>query len=129
FGDVRPGDGQVQHILARTAVFAFPTEIDAFPLSVLEAMAAGVPVVSNRLHALGDIVDDGTTGLLVEPDDEQLATAIESLIDDPGRRARMGAAGRARVERLFDARVTTAQLVTILREAQVRFAARETSTS
>jgi alpha-maltose-1-phosphate synthase len=120
--DVRPGDGRIEEILARTAVFAFPSEIDKSSWAVLEAMHAGVPVVSTRVGGLGELVVDGVTGLLVEPrDDGALARALLALVDDEGRREAMGAAGRRRVEEHFDVRRTTARVVDVVQEARDLF--------
>ena len=117
--DVRPGDGRLDAILGAATVFAFPSEMDLSPNVVLEAMAMGLPVVALRAGAVGELVVDGVTGLLVEPaDDRALVSAIRALLDDPARAARMGAAGRARVLDRFDARRTTAALADVLREAQ-----------
>ena len=119
--DFEPGDPRLPDLLARTSVFAFPTEMDNSPYSVLEAMRAGVPVVATRVGALPEMVQDGVTGLLVTHDDVALARAIGSLLDDPARAAAMGAAGRARLEAVYDARVTTRQLLDVLTEARERF--------
>ena len=121
--DFEPGDPRLPDLLARTAVFAFPTEMDNSPYSVLEAMRAAVPVVATRVGALPEMVEDGVTGLLVAHDDVELARAIGSLLDDPQRVAAMGAAGRERTARFYDARVTTGQLLEVLADARRRFAA------
>ncbi len=82
-------------------VFVHPARRDPFPLVVLEAMAAGLPVVAARVDGLAEQVD-GSCGVLVAPGDaEALAVAVEALLDAPARRAAMGAAGAARVARLF----------------------------
>jgi glycosyltransferase involved in cell wall biosynthesis len=88
---------------ARSGVFVFPSLWhEPFGIPVIEAMAAGLPVVATRGGALPEIVLDGQTGFLVERgDDEALAAAIVKLLADPALRARMGAAGRARVRALF----------------------------
>jgi starch synthase len=116
--DVRPGDGQVEAILRETDIFAFPTELDTFGYAAIEAMAARVPVVATRTGGVPEVVADGETGLLVDPGDgAQLLDALQRLLRDPGARRAMGEAGRARAEARFDARVTSAQLVEVLREA------------
>lgn len=116
--DFQPGDPRLPELLARSSVFAFPTEMDNSPYSVLEAMRAGVPVVATRVGALPEMVEDGVSGLLVAHDDAELAAAIESLLADPARVETMGAAGRARVEDRFDARITTSRLLDVLTEAR-----------
>jgi glycosyltransferase involved in cell wall biosynthesis len=118
--DFTPGDPRLPALLARTAVFAFPSEMDNSPYSVLEAMRAAVPVVTTRVGALPEMVTDGTTGILVPHDDDALARAILTLLDDPTTQRRMGEAGRARLESVFDARTTTAALIEVLSEARAR---------
>jgi starch synthase len=122
FSGFRPNDGQLARLLARTAVLAFPSEIDAAGYAVLEAMAVGVPVVGFRLHGLPEMVEDGVTGLLVDVDDDQLAAALMRLLVDPDLRLRMGTAARARVLERFDARVTTAALLDAFEDARRRAA-------
>ena len=71
--------------------------MDGLPVSIMEAMAAGVPVVSTSHSGIPELVIDGVTGLLVpEHDAAALAAALESCIDDP-------AAAHARAERGFRA--------------------------
>jgi starch synthase len=127
--DVRPGDDRLPAILGAATVFAFPSDIDMSPNVVLEAMAMGVPVVALRVGGVGELVDHRVTGLLVAPDDERaLVGAIESIVRDPVRAARMGAAARARVIERFDAKVTTAALIDVLHEARRRHRGDEAST-
>lgn len=120
-GDIVPGDPRLRTILASSTVLAFPTEIDAFGYAPIEAMAMGTAVVATDRAALPEIVDDGRTGLLVPPgDDDALRRAIEALLDDPDRARELGAAGRARALERFDARVTTSALVQLLHGAAAR---------
>jgi glycosyltransferase involved in cell wall biosynthesis len=73
------------------------------PISILEAMAAGLPVVASAVGGIPEIVVDGETGLIVPPrDPDALAAALRRLLDDPELRRRMGDAGRARAEEHFD---------------------------
>ena len=75
-------------MLARSAVFALPSEIDKSPYSVLEAMFAGLPVVSTDVGGIPEMVVDGETGFLVPPDDDvAIADAIEKLLADDALRA------------------------------------------
>jgi len=75
---------------------------EAMGLAVLEAMAAGLPVVATDVGSTGEAVADGTTGFLVPPDDvDALADALTRLVGDAELRTRMGTAGRARYEALF----------------------------
>lgn len=93
----------VGNVLADMDVFVLPsTEPDPFPTVVLEAMAAGKPVVGFRHGGVCEMVDDGVTGLLCEPGDPgALAAAIERLVAEPSLRRSMGEAGRRRLQSLF----------------------------
>jgi glycosyltransferase involved in cell wall biosynthesis len=93
--DVRP-------LLAKADVLVLPSAAENCPLVVLQAMAAGLPVVASGVGGVPELVADGETGLLVPPGDaEALADALRNLLRDKALRARMGVAGRARVEREF----------------------------
>jgi glycosyltransferase involved in cell wall biosynthesis len=83
-------------------VFVHPSRWEGFGLVLLEAMAAGVPIVANRVSAIPEVVDDGATGLLVPVDDsDALAKAISRLLEDPALAQRLGRTGRDRLEREF----------------------------
>jgi glycosyltransferase involved in cell wall biosynthesis len=75
---------------------------ETFPVSVLEAMASGLPVVATRVGSVAELVVDGETGTLVAPGDPgALAAALRGFATRPARRAAHGAAARERVERRF----------------------------
>jgi glycosyltransferase involved in cell wall biosynthesis len=92
----------VPAILASSHVFVLSSRSEALPVSILEAMAAGLPVVASRTGGVPELVVDGQTGVLVPAGDPSaLAAALQRLVDDPALRAGLGAAGRARVEEQF----------------------------
>jgi len=82
----------------RSAIAVVPSVwAEPFGIVVIEAMAAGSPVIGSNVGGVPEIVDDGVSGLLVPPGDvAALRAALEDLMGDPDRRAAMGAAARAR---------------------------------
>ncbi|HET9212125.1 MAG TPA: glycosyltransferase family 4 protein [Thermoanaerobaculia bacterium] len=87
-------EATLMELYRRCAAFAMPSRGEGFGLVYLEAMRAGKPVLAARDSAAGEIVVDGTTGLLVDPDDrEELREALGRLLDYPGEARRMGEAG------------------------------------
>ncbi len=95
----------VPAVLARALLFALPSRSEGIPLTALEAMASGLPVVATRVGGLPEVVDDGSSGLLVPASDPgALADAMVSLWNDHDRCDRMGRAGRRRAEHCFDIR-------------------------
>ncbi|HXG61673.1 MAG TPA: glycosyltransferase family 4 protein [Planctomycetota bacterium] len=91
-------------LLARSHVVCLPSYREGLAMTILEAMAAGKPVVTTDVPGCRDAVTHGREGLLVPPrDPAALAEALRTLIRDPGLRERMGAAGRARAVREFSA--------------------------
>ncbi|MCB1917357.1 MAG: glycosyltransferase [Rhodocyclaceae bacterium] len=75
-----------------------PADMEGLGVSLLQAAAAGVPIVASRAGGMPEAVEDGVTGLLIAPGDvDALAAATIRLLDDPALRARMGEAGRRRV--------------------------------
>ncbi len=92
----------VPRLLQGIDVFCHPARREGFGYAVVEAMAAGKPVVAARASNLPEIVPDGVAGLLRDPDDgEGWRTAVASLLDDPALAARLDGAGRRRAGELY----------------------------
>ncbi|MCI0492868.1 MAG: glycosyltransferase, partial [Planctomycetes bacterium] len=88
----------VPQLLAASDVFALTSHNEANPVSILEAMSVGRPVVATNVGSIHEAVDQGRTGYLVPPGDaRQLARRVIELLEDPVRSREMGAAARQKV--------------------------------
>lgn len=117
----------VPALLAEFDVFALSSIAEGMPGAVLEAMAAGLPVVSTAVGGAGDVVAPGVTGTLVPAGDSAaLGEALAAYVSDPALRARHGAAGRERVQSRFSEDAMVAAYVALygdlLHAAQARAA-------
>lgn len=105
-GEVR----DIPSLLARASLFALPSLTEGISLTLLEAMARGLPVVTTAVGGSPEVVANGYTGLLVPPrEPTPLAEAIATLLRDPDLGRRFGQAGRLRAERFFDIRTMVAR--------------------
>ena len=105
----------VAEILAAADIFALPSHFEGLPMSVIEAMLTGLPVVATDIRGPREQVVDGETGFLVPPASvPPLAAALARLARDPGLRARLGEAGRARALALYDEARVVARTLDVL---------------
>ncbi len=81
-------------------IFAYYSTHDNFPLAILEAMASGLPVVTNRVGAVGEMIESGHDGFIAR-DDEEFQEYVLRLISDPALRARIGSNARDKASRRF----------------------------
>jgi glycosyltransferase involved in cell wall biosynthesis len=89
----------VAALLALSDLFVLPSRWEGMPNAVLEAMSASLPVLATRVDGIVDVVQDGKTGVLVQPgDDRALAAELLAFGRDPARRRALGSAGRRRIE-------------------------------
>jgi glycosyltransferase involved in cell wall biosynthesis len=114
----RGATGWATNLFSSCDLYVTASVKEGLPMAPLEAMASGVAVIATDVPGHREVVEDGATGLLVPPDDASaLAAAIESLLDDPDRRRRMGEAGRTRVLRDFTVAPMVAATADVYRAA------------
>ncbi|MGH3118610.1 MAG: glycosyltransferase [Gaiellales bacterium] len=107
----------VPALLSRAACFLLTSDYEGCPLTVIEAMAAGVPVVAAAVGGVPELVVHGETGLLVEPDRPDLvASALSELLADPAKAEALGLAGRRRARALFSRERMVAATAALYRE-------------
>ena len=103
--DVTVGSGRLWEVLRGAAVFAFPSLIDQASNAVIEALAAGLPVLGLDVAAMPELVGPDAGRLVPAHDDEALVAALRGLVRDPALRSEQGAAARRRFVEVYDARV------------------------
>jgi glycosyltransferase involved in cell wall biosynthesis len=107
----------VHEYLQASDVFVSPTEKDAFPLSIVEAMACGLTVISTRVGGIREIITDGQNGVLIDARDaQQLYDAIRIAIADPARAACIGRAAAEMVQQKYSAEVVGAKYLQLFRQ-------------
>lgn len=89
--------------LACSQIFCLLSDHEGHPISIIEAMRAGLPIVASNLPGIRTQITDGVDGLLTENDPDAVARTIERLVCDPQLRIRIAAAARAKYERDFSA--------------------------
>ena len=115
-----PNSTLLKKYFAEADLFVMPTMGDATPFAVLEAMASGLPVITTRTGGLGEMVQDGVTGVFVAPSDPNgIIDAVTSLAGHRALLEQMGRAGRADVERRFSAESNGKGLIAYLREVSM----------
>jgi glycosyltransferase involved in cell wall biosynthesis/aminoglycoside phosphotransferase (APT) family kinase protein len=118
---------EVARLMGEADIFVFPSiiatdgQMDGIPISLMEAMAAGKPVVASAISGIPELVRDEVNGLLVDAAyPQRIESAMRRLIDDPALRERLGQAGRQTVQQHFDVRRTSTSLMSLLdRTAEV----------
>jgi glycosyltransferase involved in cell wall biosynthesis len=108
----------VPQLLASAHVFALSTHYEGFPISILEAMRTGLPVVSTDVGGVREAIADDVSGYLIPPGDQELLTRrLETLAANPALRARMGAASRRSFEEHFQLAAMVRKTLEVFRSA------------
>lgn len=95
----------VAPLFASSDIFLLPSRVEGFPISIMEAMATGLPVVASNVGGIPDLVRHGEDGFLHDPQDvEGMAHSVAALLADAGLRTRLGAGARQRVLQEFSLR-------------------------
>lgn len=103
----------IERLYAGMDLFVLPSHREGFPRSAMEAVAMGLPVIATDIRGCREVVDHDVTGRLVPLcDPAALASAIREMGGDPGKRAAMGAAGRAKSEQFDERRVLSRVMAT-----------------
>jgi glycosyltransferase involved in cell wall biosynthesis len=106
----------IEDYLQASDIFVFPTENDAFPSSVVEAMACALPVISTPVGAIKTIIRHEENGILIEPGNhQQLFDTLDVLIADTKRCSRLGLAGWRTVQEHYSAAGATAEYISLFR--------------
>jgi glycosyltransferase involved in cell wall biosynthesis len=94
---------RVEDYLRAVDAFVFPSHFEALGLSLIEAAACGLPAIGTRTGGIPDVIDEGSSGLLVPPSQpRELCDALRRVLDDPGERRRLGAGARRVAQQRFD---------------------------
>src|SRR5581483_4326526 len=102
---VEPNSERLLRLFAEADAFVLPSRAECLAVALMEAAAAGLPIVTTNVGALGEAVRPGSSGFLIPADDPRaLRQALSALLDDAAQRSRMGRAGYDLACRRFDAR-------------------------
>jgi glycosyltransferase involved in cell wall biosynthesis len=117
---------KVRELLYRATVFVLPCVVsstgdqDGIPVALMEAMAAGVPVLSTRVSGIPELIETGVSGLLVDPgDSSELASALASLLSQPELRRTLAHGARRRIEEEFSLVMNARRLLTEIQSTRV----------
>jgi len=106
-------------LLSRSHIYIFPSKGEGLPISILEAMAYGLPIVATNVGGIPELIEDGKNGFLVPPDDEiSLANSITKMIEDgPKKRYIMGLRNKEKIDALFSSKKMVDRYLDIYKKA------------
>ena len=107
----------LKELYDRADIFVFPTQADCFPIAIIEAMAAGLPVIATDVGALREEVEDGVNGFIVPPSDASaIVGAVRSLLNDESKRKAMAISSRRIAEERFDAHRNYGAVLSLMKD-------------
>lgn len=110
----------VPRLLAASDLFVSSSHWEGLPVSVLEAMSAGLPIVATNVGDIPQVIQDGHSGLIVSPEEpEELAQAICTLLDDPERRDAYGAAAQTHIHQTYGPAAWVDRLLALYEEVRL----------
>ena len=117
YSDLEPNSERLKSLFFKSDIFCLPTLGDCLPMVLSEAGATGLPVVSTRIAAIPEIVQDGKTGFLVPPGNlEALTAALQRLVLDPVLRQYQGQAAEQVVRHRYDTRRNANRLLELMKQ-------------
>lgn len=124
YRDFTPNDPALRRLYHISDALVLPTRADCFSLASIEAMAAELPVITTAVGGIPEIIADGESGYLIEPNDgASLRAALDAILTDVSRRQAMGLRGRAIAKERFDAGQNARRLLDYVGELARRHAA------
>jgi glycosyltransferase involved in cell wall biosynthesis len=106
-----------ERLFQRAGIYCLPSKNEAMPMSVMEAMAHGIPTIATNVGGVPQLIEDGVDGLLMNVDDEgRLSELLLELERSPERRVEVGAAGRRKIQDKFTIDVSIDRLVGVYEE-------------
>jgi glycosyltransferase involved in cell wall biosynthesis len=113
----------LRRLYAEADLFILPTRAECFGIAAIEAMASGLPVIMSDVGAAREIVEDGETGFVIQPQPEDLARVLDAVVAQPERLGILGRRGRQLAEERFDGQRNDSMLIDLLLEEYQRFRA------
>jgi len=109
----------LRNLVQDSDVMVLPTKADCSPIAILEAAASGIPSISTRMAGIGDQIEDGESGLLLDkPDVEHLSKALRTYISSPILLEKHGRAAREKIVREFDSRVVVEKIREVMEKVE-----------
>jgi glycosyltransferase involved in cell wall biosynthesis len=119
--DLIPNSQALKKLYAQADIFVFPTQADCFPIAILEAMAAGLPVITTDVGALREQVEHEINGLILPPSDPAAFVSAVNALKSDTKRNTMAAASRRLAEERFDAKHNYSAILTLMKSISKNF--------